>query len=348
MTAGALSAAQPYNLGHISALCARLELGAPSDKLTRVFGGFHHKMWRLNTRAGLYAVKQLCPDTDVQNPVTVRHYNSTESIAQAFSTQGIPAVHAIEYDSHYLHVMDNTGYLVYPWTNAVALEKENITVEHALEVARIMARMHSADLAISEHRDAQYDIQPEDKLRALVEQSIDQKVHKARELSEQLPSLFAIVANNKLAVPVLAQHRVISHGDMDHKNVLWDTAGKALVIDWESARKLNPTHEIILEALEWSGVTAEFDVTLFKNMLDAYSEAGGVLEPASLEPSFHCVLGDWLNWLMYNLGRNIFLENGDPSALGATQVELALSTILNLERLIPSLLPIAQQQKRLA
>ena len=207
-----------------------------------------------------------------------------------------------------------------------------------------MARMHRADLDIREHKDAQYDIQPEDKLTTLVEDAVDRHVHKAKELSKQLSGLLAILANNRTAIPVLQQYRVISHGDMDHKNVLWDTTGKPLIIDWESARKLNPTHEIVLESLEWSGITGHFEVTLFKRILYAYVEAGGILEPASLEPSFHCVLGDWLNWLMYNLGRNIYMENGDPSALGAAQVDLALTTILRLERLIPSLLPIVNKQ----
>jgi thiamine kinase-like enzyme len=338
----------PYNSRHISTLCSRLDLGSPSEKLSRVYGGFHHEMWRLDTGHGSYAVKQLCSDSDVRNPVTVRHYNSTESIAEAFAGHGIPAIHALQSDSQYLHVIENTGYLVYPWTNAVALGKDQISEQHALEVARIMARMHRANLDMHECRDAQYDVHPEDQVKTLVAQAVEHDVHKAGELMEQLPGFLAILAKLKIVLPIIRQHRVISHGDMDHKNILWNAAGNPAIIDWESARKLNPTHEIVLEALDWSGITAHFQITLFEKMLSAYTAAGGIIESAVLEASFHCVICDWLNWLMYNLGRNIYLENGDPSALGAEQVELTLSTILRLELLIPSLLPIARDQSDLA
>jgi len=300
-------------------------------------------MWRLDTGLGSYAIKQLCSDTDAHNPVTVKHYNSTESIAHAFSGHGVPAIYALQSGPHYLHVIGDTGYLVYPWTEARALDKDHLSGEHALEVARIMARMHSADLQMHEHRDAQYDVQPEDKLKTLVQLAGERNLSKAQELSEHLSDFLAMLENLKAAIPILRQHRVISHGDLDHKNVLWDTSGKPLIIDWESARKLNPTHELILEALEWSGITTHFEVEPFEDFLSAYTQVGGIIELGSLEASFHCVLGDWLNWLMYNLGRNIYLEDGDPLSIGADQVELAFTTILRLEKLMPSLLPAAKE-----
>ena len=312
----------------------------PGNDLPRVQGGLHHEMWRLDSGRGSYAIKQLCSDTDVRNPVTVRHYNGTESIAEAFAGHGLPAIFALQHNAQYLHVIDDTGYLVYPWTNAIALAKEQIAEQQALLVARIMARMHRADLDMQECKAAQYDIQPEDKLITLVQEAGGHGVHNFDQLREHLPMFLNILANLKTAIPVLRKRRVISHGDLDHKNVLWDTAGKPFIIDWESARKLNPTHEIILEALEWSGITAQFQVTLFEKMLAAYKEAGGIIESDSLEASFHCVMGDWLNWLMYNLGRNIYLEDGESSSLGAEQVELALSTILRLEQRMPSLLSV--------
>jgi len=330
----------PYNAQHISTLCSRLDLGVPAHDLLRVQGGLHHEMWRLDSGRGSYAIKQLCSDTDVRNPVTVRHYNGTESIAEAFAGHGLPAIFALHHNAQYLHVIEDTGYLVYPWTNAIALAKEQIAEQHALLVASIMARMHRANLDMQECKAAQYDIQPEDKLITLVQEAGEHGVHKFEQLREHLPMFLNILANLKTAIPALRKRRVISHGDLDHKNVLWDKAGKPFIIDWESARKLNPTHEIILEALEWSGITAQFQVTLFEKMLTAYKEAGGIMESDSLEASFHCVMGDWLNWLMYNLGRNIYLEDGESSSLGAEQVELALSTILRLDERMPSLLSV--------
>jgi predicted Ser/Thr protein kinase len=38
---------------------------------------------------------------------------------------------------------------------------------------------------------------------------------------------------------LLNKNTVVSHGDLDQKNVLWDKTGKPILIDWESACKIN-------------------------------------------------------------------------------------------------------------
>ena len=335
---------RPYNADHIDTLCFRLGLGTPHQDLVRVHGGFHHEMWRLDADPGTFAIKQLSSDTDVHDPLTIKHYNATESIARAFARHDIPAIFALEGDSQFLHVIEDTGYLIYPWTDAVALEKDQILETHALEVATILAGMHRSKLAMPDCKAAQYDVQPEDKIVTLLREADKRGLEKSLELAEHRQLFLTILADLRAAAPVLLQSRVISHGDLDHKNVLWDADGRPLLIDWESAGKLNPTHEIILESLEWSGITARFKVTLFEQMLRAYTDAGGCIEPAAIDASLHCVMGDWLNWLMYNLGRNIYLEEGDPDGLGAQQVDLALQTILRLQDCMPGLLPIVLQQ----
>ena len=39
-------------------------------------------------------------------------------------------------------MLDKVGYLVYPWTDAVALEKGIVSETHALKVARLLAKLH--------------------------------------------------------------------------------------------------------------------------------------------------------------------------------------------------------------
>ena len=50
----------------------------------RVFGGLHHRMWRLDTPLSSYAIKQLSPDTDLGDAKVRLHYNASEGIAEAF------------------------------------------------------------------------------------------------------------------------------------------------------------------------------------------------------------------------------------------------------------------------
>ncbi|MBX3708737.1 MAG: phosphotransferase [Gammaproteobacteria bacterium] len=77
------------------------------------------------------------------------------------------------------------------------------------------------------------------------------------------------------AVPLLLEDTIVSHGDLDQLNVLWDTAGQPILIDWESVRKINPTREIIPTSLSWSGMgisesLADSSLSIYTHMLSTY------------------------------------------------------------------------------
>jgi Ser/Thr protein kinase RdoA (MazF antagonist) len=322
-------------------LCSLLDIGSPAGDLARVYGGLHHKVWRLDTDRGSYAVKQLAADTDFGDADMVNHYNVTEAIAEAFAGRGIAAVFALRSKAGYLQLIENAGYLVYPWTNAVGLQLDQTSEEHALQVARVLARMHGADIVVPGLKEPAFDVHPEDRILELVHIASEFGVRIAEPLKRHTPLFLDIAAAQVSAVRVLEKHVVISHGDMDQKNVLWDAAGQPVIIDWESARKLNPTFECVLEALDWSGITSRFDSSLFRKFISAYRKEGGMIEGEAIHESFDCILGDWLNWLMYNVGRACDLEDVEQRLLGAEQVDFALSTILHLQQEIPGLLSLA-------
>lgn len=142
-----------------------------------------------------------------------------------------------------------------------------------------------------------------------------------------MPSFLKIVAAQRAAVRVLEKRIVVSHGDLDHKNVLWDESAHPIVIDWESARKLNPSYEVLLEGLDWAGITLSFEHGLFESFLSSYVQAGGTIDRASIQACFDCILGDWLYWLMVNVGRCLELESAEQHLLLTKQVDLSLATI---------------------
>ncbi|MEH6586878.1 MAG: aminoglycoside phosphotransferase family protein [Halioglobus sp.] len=303
-----------------------------------VTGGFHHTMWMLDTKVGCFAVKQLSRDIDPGDKKTVLRFETTEAVATQFASSGIPAVCALRFNNQAFQTIDDTGYLVYPWVEATALHREQIDYEHAERVAQIFAQMHSAGVHVPGLQDQEFEVHPEEKIAALVDFAHSRNSSRACELSEHLPLFFQQVARHKKAATFLLNHRVVSHGDLDHKNVLWEKKGDPLLIDWESARRLNPTHEIILEALDWSGITLDFKEGLFNHFISVYLRAGGVGSFDEVEAAFHCVIGDWLNWLMYNVGRSIDLDDAEQRRVGVEQVDLALATLLRLERIVPRLL----------
>ena len=327
------------NPQHLERLCNVLGVGPPDRALAGVTGGYHHRMWRLESQRGTFAVKQLSVDADVNDADTVEHYNVTETIAETFASHGVPAIFALGHDGNYLQVIDSEGYLIYPWRAGSALDIFQVSTEHALEVARVIAGMHRAEINVPGVSQLQFDTHSEDNIIQLVELAGSFNRDLAKLLREELPNILGIVEHQRYAVQKLERHLVVSHGDLDQKNVLWDSEGNPALIDWESARKLNPTYEIVLEALNWSGIGARFDIQLFWKIIASYREAGGIIERDSVEASFHCVLGDWVNWLMYNVGRSFDTEDREQRTIGEQQVDLALTTLRSLGNELPDLLP---------
>jgi len=114
-------------------LIQHFNLGTPKQAPVRVYGGLLHIMWRLDTDKGSYAIKQLSKDIDLTNERVVKNYELSECIASRFVALGIPAVSAIKNAGQYLFMGDDTGFLVYPWVDAKALDQHAVSENHALD-----------------------------------------------------------------------------------------------------------------------------------------------------------------------------------------------------------------------
>lgn len=329
---------RPANQDHLRLLCETLSLGSPLRPPVAVTGGFHHTMWRLGTTEGCYAVKQLSADINPNAKVNAIHFETTETVARQFAARGVPAICALQKDGQVLQCIDETGYLVYPWVDAKALHRADIDREHVEVIATIFAEMHQSGLDVPDLQEQFFEVHPEEKLTALVEFARSRNSSRAAELTEHLPMFLQQIARQQQAVEYLSGRRVVSHGDLDHKNVLWNELDEPLIIDWESARKLNPTHEVVLEALDWSGITLDFNEAIFDCFVSAYLKSGGTGSFDEVEAACHCVMGDWVNWLMYNVGRSIDIEEPEQRRVGIEQVDHSLATLLRLERIVPRLL----------
>ena len=119
---------------------------------------------------------------------------------------------------------------------------------------------------------------------------------------------------------------------------LWDNNDNPILIDWECARKLNPTHEVVNASLDWSGITTSFNQALFIEMMRAYTAAGGSLDQSLLQAAFNGVLGNWINWMVYNIERACMEQECEQKTLGIEQVNQVLKTIVKLKDIIPSLM----------
>jgi thiamine kinase-like enzyme len=300
-------------------------------------------MWRVETDLGIYAVKQLSNNIDLKDISIINNYNLTEEIAARFIKQGIPAVCAkLISPRKYLIILEATGFLVYPWSNARALDKDKVSEQHALKIAGILAQMHLINLDVAEILEPEFDLHPSSRITELANRATEHNCSFASLLNQHLPELITINEAYHNSISILKKHIVVSHGDLDQKNVLWDESDQPILIDWESARKLNPTYEIVGAALDWSGITTEFNKELFCKIIEAYKTEGGVIDPSSFEAAFYGCLGNYINWMVYNIERACCPDNPQQNRIGVEQVTVVLPTIIRLRNLIPELINVIE------
>ena len=128
------------------------------------------------------------------------------------------------------------------------------------------------------------------------------------------------IAELSAAAPFLPGQEVLSHGDIDQKNVIVTVRGPVLC-DWDLVTPVIPRRELADVALSMGGWR---DAQIARQVVRAYRRAGGgdaPFEPADLGPA----LAAGLDWIALNVERAIGLRP-------ATNAEAALAG-----RLVPGL-----------
>lgn len=329
------------NNNALTELCALFELGTPIKPPVRVFGGLLHIMWRVDTDKGTYAIKQLSQYINLNDENVRKNYELTEYIAFRFSKSGIPAISAIEKSGQHLAFIQGIGFLVYPWVDAKTLDEDEISEKHAMKISEILAKMHKINLNVPEISQSKFDVHSKEKIIELISKSESFNCPFANHLKEIKDNILEANDAYQNAISSLKNLSVISHGDLDQKNVLWDENDNPILIDWESARKLNPTYEIVNASLDWSGITTHFNKDLFVKMIKGYEAVGGIINEEHLIPAFNGVLGNWLNWMVHNIERSCVDSDSnsesDQRNISIKEVKKVLTTLINLQIMIPKL-----------
>ncbi len=329
------------NQKHLKHLSQHFNLGQQVRSAEQVQGGLLHIMWRLDTDKGSYAIKQLSKDINLKNEQVIKNYELSERIASRFCAIGIPAVPAIENTDQYLFMGDETGFLVYPWVDAKALDQHAVSKHHALKIATILAKMHCLNLDYPEIIQPEFYTHTNQTILELLDKAETFHCPFATDLRKNQKNILVANEAYQNAIPILKTHNIISHGDLDQKNVLWDSGNNPILIDWESACKINPTYDIINTAFYWSGITSNFDKDLFFKMIEVYEKAGGIINKEHVVAACYGCFS-WIGWLAYNIERSCVLGESEHRNIGIEQVNQTLATILRLQTVMPEVIKIIE------
>ena len=324
-----------YNL-QFGKLCAVLRLGELLGRPLPLPGGFSHRMYAIETEQGKYAVKALNPQV-MQRPEVVRNFIRSEQIA-GIAARKIPALPARIFKDTVIPEVDVQFYLVFDWTDGKSLKPNEITAVHCEKIGAILAGLHRTDFSEAGLPvDEVHPMQPTDWGSFLQKGRKNHSVW-ADALDEVMDRLSRWESRAYQASIRLASARVISHRDLDPKNVLWE-GDSPLVIDWEAAGYVHPVQELVETAVYWSENEAgAIDKERFLAFTAGYRRKYGAFQinwKAVLEAGFSARL----EWLEYNLKRSLRMDCTDreEQQVGNAQAAASISTLARYSEMIPVL-----------
>jgi thiamine kinase-like enzyme len=288
----------------ISGFCNQYNLGNLLRPPIMVTGGLMHKMFRVITEIGEYAVKVLNPDI-MKREQALRNMISSEQISNKFKSEisliaakEILGQHVIAFNSYYLMVFD--------WIDARSLFGAEIKEFHCKEIGKALGKMHSLSIEIhgkSKNVSIREMFSWEDYLHeAKLQQTEWFSIYKDN--IEKIIKWDVEVINGLLE---LSNNQVISHRDLDPKNVMWKN-NELYIIDWEAAGYVNPFQELVEVLNYWTvDVNGKYDKAKFDALLSEYVKYNNV-ESVNWRVVLQSSLDGVLGWLEYNLKRALGLE----------------------------------------
>lgn len=81
-------------------------------------------------------------------------------------------------------------------------------------------------------------------------------------------------------------------------------------------------------------------------MLKIYASSGLTINQDHLEAAFYGVLGNWINWLVYNIERS-FSSDSEQQNIGVEQVLQVLPTIIQVKASITELTQLVTRELRI-
>lgn len=290
----------------------------------RVAGGFLHKMYRIETVSGTYALKLLNP-VIMKRADVMENFRRAERLERILQENGIPMIPALERDGEKMHCLEGQYYYLFAWSEGKALGWRGITEEHCRIAGGLLARIHRIP-CVEEREVSGCEVREERKgdcreggmQEGLFDVDWDGYIKEAvavcpeigAELAENRALLYQAQGEYNAAIVSAPKVRCICDGDMDCKNVLWK-GSQPLLIDLECLDYGNPFTEMFQLALSWAGgAVCELDFGRFRAFVDAYRQEYGVV-PVEDWKVLSGVGYSWLDWFAYNVRRGLGMECGD-------------------------------------
>lgn len=350
----------------LASLCEKYALGKIQGNPQAVEGGLLHRMYHVTTDQGDYAIKLLNPDI-MKRPRAIQNMMDSERVARHLShgPDAVPVVAALSGkkgadatpggtalsvkerkeaalsgDDEPLWFVDmdrddspesfRQYALVYPWLEARSMFAPHIGLSHCGKIGRILGQIHHAQL-----KPEDLGLSPEETARPLYDWQGYQSLARRQSVSwladyeAMLPDLTRWDRAATEAMKSVASLQVVSHRDLDPKNVLWKD-GEPWLIDWEAAGAVNPWQELVEVLYYWcSDQSGALDLSLCRELLQEYTRFMD-LRSVDWAPVFAVSFDGMLGWLEYTLKKSLGQEK-DEKGEGPAQMKGTYRDLLHRE-----------------
>ncbi len=105
-------------------------LGTIEEKILPVSGGLMHKMFKVRTTTGTYAVKCLNPEI-MSRPDAMKNYSEAERLEKVLEENDIPIVAALSFDDKKMISVNGKYYYIFHWLDGKITDSDEISIEQS-------------------------------------------------------------------------------------------------------------------------------------------------------------------------------------------------------------------------
>lgn len=256
---------------NIEKLVIETKIGTCIKEMNKVSGGLSHRMYKVVTDNGIYAIKELNSGV-MKRKDAYSNFVFSEKVTEIAIQNGITAIGALKVNNEVITKIDDNYYMIFEWLDGKILNADEITEKHCEIIGEILAKIHNLDFTeIEDEKRKNIDLEyfEWNKYCNLAEKH--NKVY-TNLLKDNIDLLYKLNEKSIKALEYANENFTISHTDLDRKNVMWQ-GYKPFIIDWEASRYINPTIELIQVAWYWSGGDVEnIDYNKFGILIKSYKK----------------------------------------------------------------------------
>lgn len=308
----------------IEILIRKEKLGNLVQSITKVIGGLSHRMYKVVTDKSKYAIKELNSGI-MKRKEAYSNFVFSEQVTDIAKENGILAIGAIKLKNNdIMKKINNRYFMVFDWLEGKTLKAEEITEKHCEIIGETLAKIHNINFS---------KIEDDERKNINIEQfnwnnylELAKKKNEAYvdKLEQNIDLLYDLNEKANEAIKYANSNLIISHTDLDRKNVMWQEY-KPFIIDWEASGYINPTIELIQVAWYWSGGDVEnLDYKKFETVVNSYKKYAKKEIDKNIEKLIHADIYSGLGWINYNFKRSLCIENEYKQ----DEIELAESEII--------------------